>query len=178
MKHDDRALPGLGQAMDGYPPEPVRQWDPSPEPLPGAPVSQPPRPPAVDEGVLATLISELGDVGPEVQAALLDAYVQSGAAVADLATAARAGDAGTVRVLAHTLRSSSAWLGALSLAELLGEAETAARDGATTLAPIAERIEAEHQRVLPALTRLLGPTDPNSSRAADSAGRGRSAASG
>jgi len=118
-------------------------------------------PPAVDEEVLAALLDELGDPGPELRTALLSSYGDSSSAVIELRTAALTDEAETVRAIAHTLRSSSAWLGALPLAELLSETEAAARGGGGDLPALSQRISAEHGRVMTALTRLLaGPDAP------------------
>lgn len=67
-------------------------------------------------------------------------------------TARRAGEGDAVRHAAHTLKSSSASVGALALSALCAEAENALREpGARSLAqqaPQLDRLEAEGERIL------------------------------
>lgn len=74
-----------------------------------------------------------------------------------LATARVAGDTQTLRHVAHTLKSSSASVGALALARLCAEIEAVVRDGSPTpLEPLLDAFEAEAKAVLAAVRPLLG----------------------
>ncbi len=87
---------------------------------------------AVDPAVLEALTGRLGDRGPAFRQTLLQTWRGEAAArlnEVDEAAAAGSGD-GVVRV-AHTLKSGSAALGALSLATLCDDLETRLRAGET-----------------------------------------------
>ena len=72
----------------------------------------------------------------------------------------RSGDMQGIRHVVHTLKSSSASIGALELARLCAEIEASIR--AEAFAPLPERLDAmdrELAAVLQAVTPLLSPTD-------------------
>jgi HPt (histidine-containing phosphotransfer) domain-containing protein len=104
----------------------------------------------------AACLQRLHDLDPGAKAGLvarvLRTYVQSLAKLLDqLASARASADAAALRHVAHTLKSSSASVGALALSELCAEVERQLRDGA---APPASQIDAmvrEGERVLAAL---------------------------
>lgn len=79
--------------------------------------------------------------------------------VAQLALARKNADLAALRLATHTLKSSSASVGALSLSALCGAAESAVREGRLEgLPPLLDQLEAEAVRVDAAVLQLL--TDP------------------
>jgi HPt (histidine-containing phosphotransfer) domain-containing protein len=88
---------------------------------------------------------------------VLQAYQSSAARLlAQLDEARGRGDLQGVRHVAHTLKSSSASIGALQLSALCAEAERRARDGtADGLDDLLDRMVAESGRVLAALAPAL-----------------------
>ena len=69
-----------------------------------------------------------------------------------LAAARAAGDRDGMRHAAHTLKSSSASVGALELSALCAQAEAGLRDGQTAaLASVLDRLGAEGERILTGL---------------------------
>ncbi len=111
--------------------------------------------PAVDTGVFEALLEQLAADGSTLREQLLDGYLdQARVQIPQLVAAAGTTDTELVRRLAHGMRSSSAVLGAGTLAGLLGEAEDAARSGSCDLLPTALRIKDEFDRVTGALTHL------------------------
>jgi HPt (histidine-containing phosphotransfer) domain-containing protein len=96
--------------------------------------------PAIDPEVFARLADITGD-DAEFLAELVETYLEDGAAqVEALRTAASSGDLpGLVRP-AHTLKSSSASIGALALAQLCRSLEADARSGA--VADLDARVDA------------------------------------
>jgi len=104
--------------------------------------------PAIEVSVLAALLADIGDEGPEMMRALWDAYLQDGEPqVAQLSAAAAADDSAAVSRLAHGLKSSSAALGARRLADLLQVMEDEGRAGAPRLVELARSVAAEYGRV-------------------------------
>lgn len=84
--------------------------------------------PAVDRAVLGALADELGD--DTILAEVLAAYLQELPVRREaIAAAAGAGDAETVRTVSHTLKSSSAALGALALSAACADMEQLGRSG-------------------------------------------------
>jgi HPt (histidine-containing phosphotransfer) domain-containing protein len=85
-------------------------------------------------------------------------YLESAPAqIAELRRAGAAGDASAVRNIAHSLKSSSANLGAARLAEMCKAVEDAARAGRLGGdVPSADEIEGEFQALRPALEREVG----------------------
>jgi HPt (histidine-containing phosphotransfer) domain-containing protein len=85
--------------------------------------------PAIDAEAFARLLEITGG-DPEFLAELVDTYLQDGAAqVEALRVAATSGDIEGVVRPAHTLKSSSASVGAMPLAELCRTLEADARSG-------------------------------------------------
>lgn len=73
-----------------------------------------------------------------------------------LATARQQSDLAALRLVTHTLKSSSASVGALSLSTLCGAAEQAVRDGRLDGLPaMLDHLEAEASRVDAAVHQLL-----------------------
>lgn len=76
--------------------------------------------------------------------------------LAQLATAREQGDTGSVRLVAHTLKSSSASVGALNLAAVCGLTEQAARDGQLeVLGPLLDQLVSEAANVDNAVNQLI-----------------------
>lgn len=129
----------LDAGMDDYLAKPVtrgelerclQRWRgarlPVPEPLPAAEESALRSPPVLDASVLDELREVLGDeVDRIVQVYLEDAP----RLIAQLERAAVANDPIALRVAAHTLKSSSANVGARTLSDAARELEHGARDG-------------------------------------------------
>ncbi len=126
------------------------------EPLPECSVD------TVDAAVLdPQALAALQRLDPGGQARLLqrvfDTYRASLARLlAQLDDAERRADAAAMRFVVHTLKSSSASVGALDLSRLCAEAEQALREGGLgALAGRLERLRVEARRVDLAATRLL-----------------------
>jgi HPt (histidine-containing phosphotransfer) domain-containing protein len=102
---------------------------------------------ALDEGGAAGLLQQVVQVYLESVPPL----------IAELRRAGAAGDAAAVRDAAHSLKSSSANLGAARLAEMCRAVEHAARAGRLGgNLPSADEIEGEFQALRPALEREAG----------------------
>lgn len=96
--------------------------------------------PAIDPAAFARLAEITGD-DPAFLAELVDTYLEDGAAQVDaLRVAAEAGDVAALVRPAHTLKSSSASIGATSLAEACRSLEADAR--ADVVADAAARVDA------------------------------------
>jgi PAS domain S-box-containing protein len=136
LPEDVRAATDAG--MNGYLLKPVRVAD-----LAGALRQVPVRPRepahvvpaegtaqgAVDIGVLRQLSVDMGADSPEGRRMLIDAYVEQATGwVSGLVDDAGAGEYERIRMIAHTLGSSSALLGAFRLAEILAECGRVARE--------------------------------------------------
>ena len=79
--------------------------------------------------------------------------------LAQLVAARRPFDAATLRLVAHTLKSSSASVGALYLSVLCGQAEQALRDGRLNdLPPLLDDLEVQAVRADAAARQLLMST--------------------
>ena len=104
-----------------------------------------PAPPAVDATVLDALTARLGHRAPELRARLLDTWQsETDRRLDELATAAAEADADAVQRVAHTLKSGSASLGALRLAEHCARVEAQLRAGEVLdLAVVVAQLEAE-----------------------------------
>ncbi|MGZ6256314.1 MAG: Hpt domain-containing protein [Candidatus Limnocylindria bacterium] len=114
-------------------------------------------PPVLDEAILAELRATTGDddgfVRELVETYLADVPAQLEA----IATAIEAGDAASLVRPAHTLKSSSATVGALRLAAIARRLEMAGRAGeldATTAADV-QTVRAECEAASEALTAWL-----------------------
>ncbi len=112
--------------------------------------------PIDDAAFSQTLEMVGGDMGFLVD--LVSEYRTDGASrVADMRTALAAGQAEDLRRAAHTLKGSSASLGANGLAEVCREVEAAARDGDLDgLGPKVDAIAAELDEVVAALETRVG----------------------
>lgn len=105
----------------------------------------------------AGALQRLRDLDPRGESGLLervlDAFDESVVRFADQLRGARhAGDAAVIRHVAHTLKSSSASVGALRLAQLCVEVESLVRDGRMAEgARLLDALETELQRVRHAL---------------------------
>jgi HPt (histidine-containing phosphotransfer) domain-containing protein len=106
----------------------------------------------LDRATLDELLDSTGG-DPEFVAELIDAYLADAPShVAAMRRAADEDDAALMNRAAHTLKSSSASLGALMLSALCRDAEELARRGATgEAAALLPAIESEWSRVEEAL---------------------------
>jgi HPt (histidine-containing phosphotransfer) domain-containing protein len=87
--------------------------------------------PVLDHGVLAELRASTGD-DEAFMRELVETYVDEGrASIAGLLAAAAAGDAAAIVRPAHTLKSTSASLGAMRLSAICREIEAAGREART-----------------------------------------------
>lgn len=131
----------------------------SPGPLAG-PVAGTPAPPGetvLDAGALAAL-AQLDPTGANrLMQRVLTTYRSSMARLlAQLAQARAQPDPTTQRLVAHTLKSSSASVGALLLAQLCSNAEKALREGCLDAVPgLLDQLVAESVRVDAAVLQLL-----------------------
>ena len=121
---------------------------------PQAPVPRPaPANGAVDASIIGDLLDTMGgEFGDLVRVYLEDAPQR----VREIEAAAASGDAAAQVAPAHTLKSSSANIGATALSELARGIEHAARAGVPTgPAEIAAGIRPEYERVAAELSRML-----------------------
>jgi CheY-like chemotaxis protein len=104
----------------------------------------------IDTAVLESLEVEMGDAMPE----LIALYFENAPKLlADMRQAAVQGDAALLARAAHTLKPSSAILGAIPLATLCEELEVMGRTGVLEgAAEKLEQVEAEYERVKAALS--------------------------
>ncbi len=118
----------------------------------------------------AQALSRLTDLDPsgtsQLFARVMGTYRKSLARLAAQIAQARAPfDAEALRLAAHTLKSSSGSVGALSLAQLCGSAETALREGRFDEVPrILDALLVEAVRVDEAVKFAQPPTLPRSTR--------------
>ena len=117
-------------------------------------------PPAVDFSVLATLLGSLGDRAPLAEARLIDTYLgELPHLIARLQDALERSDRESLHRAAHTLKSSSANMGARRLSVLCADLEERSRDaipddGAASIGDIVE--ERDHvERTLAARRQQL-----------------------
>ena len=120
---------------------------------------------AVDFSVLARIAADIGAQSPDALRTLIEAYLtQADQWITDLTTAAHEGNTHTVGRIAHTLGSSSALLGAQTLADHLAEAAriTGSDPGdRDDLATAAATTAAEYVRVVAALRAVMEPNGVN-----------------
>jgi PAS domain S-box-containing protein len=113
-------------------------------------------PPAVDDAVFEELVAELGDPDGEFMTELINSYLAEGAtASAELVRTAAAGDTVAFAATAHTWRSTSALIGATTLASLLLHAEGCARESSAELPAQARAIAADYRLVSAWLVQRL-----------------------
>lgn len=88
---------------------------------------------------------------------VLDTYLRSLARLlGQLDAAETRGDAAGIRLVMHTLKSSSASIGALTLSQLCGAAETAVREGQVeTLSGLLAQLRQEAEQVVSAVHDVL-----------------------
>ncbi len=139
------------------------QFQPSPGPVPSA-ASAAPDIPVLDPAALATL-AQLDPTGANrLVPRVLTTYRTSMARLlTQLAQARGQSDTATMRLVAHTLKSSSASVGALALSGLCGEAERALREGQLDSVPgLLDQLVVESARVDSAVLQLLAglPSPP------------------
>jgi len=117
-------------------------------------------PAAIDQRALDGIRSLANDTTPDLLDQVIRLYLGSATELLDqLRAGLQAHDNDAVRAAAHTLKSSSANLGATVLADMCKQLEHAARAG--TLGPrlpSITQVEAEYDRVRIALERELGAT--------------------
>ncbi|HVV96059.1 MAG TPA: ATP-binding protein [Rhodanobacteraceae bacterium] len=118
-----------------------------------APAAAEPRMTALDTAIIGDLLDTMGgEFGDLVRVYLEDAPER----VRELESAAGTGDAAAQIAPAHTLKSSSANIGATALSELARGIEHAARAGiATGPAELAAGLRVEYERVAEELSRLI-----------------------
>jgi HPt (histidine-containing phosphotransfer) domain-containing protein len=103
----------------------------------------------LDRNALEAIRALQSDAAPDLLARVIHLYLESAPdLIARLRTGLEASDYNAVRVAAHTLKSSSANLGATALAELCKQLELAARAGIIGPGtPDAQAIEREYDAV-------------------------------
>lgn len=110
----------------------------------------------------AASLAKLRQLDPSGRAGILDRVLRTYEAslqklMAQFATARAAADFDGVRHVAHTLRSSSASVGALGLSARCAAVEAAVRDGRTAaLGPDLDALQSESERVAAAVRAMLG----------------------
>jgi HPt (histidine-containing phosphotransfer) domain-containing protein len=116
--------------------------------------------PLLDRAALEVIRALQSEAAPDLLAQVVRLYFQSAAdLIARVRAGLAAGDHEAVRIAAHTLKSSSANLGAGALAEMCKQLEVAARAG--TLGPglpDAQALERTYQAVRAALEAEIGET--------------------
>ena len=107
----------------------------------------------LDQSVLRRLHDLKKSGGPDLMAKLVGIYTANSTALVDnLRVASESNDAEALRQAAHTLKSSSANVGAISFATLCKQAELAAKGGKLDMArTLVAQIIADHKQVLRAL---------------------------
>jgi len=109
--------------------------------------------PTIDPTVLQELKEMMGEESPEFLTEVIDSYLEDAPHLLQaIHTAVAQADATRLEQAAHTLKSSSATLGAIPLSELSKELEAMGRAG-TVEGGVerASQLEAEYQRVKAAL---------------------------
>ena len=104
---------------------------------------------SVDETAIEQFIAMAGDEGADLARELIDIYLRDTATkLAGLQTALKQGDTDTMYLLSHTLKSSSAQVGALGLSALCTEMEKRIRASMLhEMTDLLIRAEVEYQRV-------------------------------
>jgi signal transduction histidine kinase/CheY-like chemotaxis protein/HPt (histidine-containing phosphotransfer) domain-containing protein len=110
------------------------------------------QPPALDAKTFAALKELSGDDDPSFLCGIIEQFVQDAMAQLDALRVAAAGDAEALERAAHSLKSSSAYIGALSMAELCRELQALGRAGTVVGAGVLiEQLACEFDRVRHAL---------------------------
>ena len=114
--------------------------------------------PLLDRSALEAIRALQSDAAPDLLAQVVRLYFESAAdMIARLRAGLAAGDHDAVRIAAHTLKSSSANLGAATLAEMCKQLELAARAGSLGPGlPDAQALERAYQAVRAALEAEIG----------------------
>ena len=109
--------------------------------------------PSLDEEALATLKELGGDEDPEFLVSLVEQFIQDTRGyVETIREAAASGDALALKRSAHTLKSSSASMGAMVMSEICRTLQEMGRVGTVTGSEIlAKRLQGEFDRVRQAL---------------------------
>jgi PAS domain S-box-containing protein len=141
----------------------IERW--MPKHADAAPAAKAPPPPTLqkadsvlDRRVLNLLRGEHGEDDPDLLGRVIGLYVQeSPNEIARLAQAVSSGDAAQIRRTAHSLKSSSANVGATTLSQQCAALEAAGHSGNLELArETYAKLAAEHARVQTALKAELG----------------------
>ncbi len=122
-----------------------------------APETDPDRAAVLDAQALAglTMLDPTG-ANKLVQRVLSTYHASLGRLLQQIADGQQRSDPAAVRLAAHTLKSSSASIGALDLSRLCASAEQAIRDGQLdTVPPIIQGLQAEARRVALAVQAML-----------------------
>ena len=155
----------IDAGMDGFVVKPVTLNDLAgvirehlQRPTPNAGADEPTT--SATEQTLARLLADLDD--PDLVATLVDTYLgELDRRRAALREAAEGGDADGVRRVAHTLKSTSAIVGAEPLRELMHDIEGRVADGALDFpelaGPLDELIAATKGELTTALSRVISP---------------------
>jgi CheY-like chemotaxis protein len=110
---------------------------------------------SVDAQILAALVDQVAGEDTNGRSQLIDIYLgDADRRIDDLAAAVRVDDPDGFARAAHGLRSGTALVGALRLADLLTRSETMARTGISDLRTIGEEIETEYHEVTATLQRM------------------------
>jgi CheY-like chemotaxis protein/HPt (histidine-containing phosphotransfer) domain-containing protein len=114
--------------------------------------------PLLDRSALEAIRALQSEAAPDLLAQVVRLYFESAAdMIARLRAGLATGDHDAVRVAAHTLKSSSANLGAVTLAEMCKQLELAARAGSLgPCLPDAQALERTYQAVRAALEAEIG----------------------
>jgi HPt (histidine-containing phosphotransfer) domain-containing protein len=113
--------------------------------------------PAIDAEALDLLVEMIGPDEPAAILDLLDTYIEdSTRQIAEMQNAFVTGDFKTTQRMAHSMKSSSATFGALTLSKHCETLEHLARENcvAGSCARELQQVVAEHTRVLEALGKL------------------------
>ena len=111
---------------------------------------------AIDLQILDERMTELGDTTGEFRRTLIGEYLAEGTEqVLALIHSGNSFDGHSVAAIAHSLRSTSALLGAMTLAEMLQEAEATAAQDLPGLPAVGAAIDEEFGRVKAELTGLV-----------------------
>jgi len=114
-------------------------------------------PPVFDATVLAALPMVADGSEPEFASYVLEQYLQGGAdAIDGCMCAVTSGDAKTALRWVHTLKSSSAQIGAQALAEFAGALEGRMRSGQPLAVDSVVRLRSEYRQAQQAITTHLG----------------------